>query len=62
MTVSQLILSFKLKLDKIDSQAYPDILDQEIRFWLDEGADRFLKQRYERKVKTTKLIMPGFRV
>ena len=48
MTVSQLILSFKLKLDKIDSQAYPDILDQEIRFWLDEGADRFLKQRYER--------------
>lgn len=48
MTVSQLILSFKLKLDKIDSQAYPDITDPEIRFWLDEGADRFLKQRYER--------------
>jgi hypothetical protein len=48
MTVDQLILSFKLKLDKLDSQAYPDILEEEIRFWLDEGADRFLKQRYER--------------
>lgn len=48
MTVNQLILSFKLKLDKIDSQAYPDILPQEIRFWLDEAADRFVKQRYER--------------
>jgi hypothetical protein len=48
MTVDQLILSFKLKLDKIDSQAYPDILEPEIRFWLDEAADRFVKQRYER--------------
>jgi hypothetical protein len=48
MIISQLILSFKLKLDKIDSQAYPDILDQEIRFWIDEAADRFVKQRYER--------------
>jgi hypothetical protein len=48
MIIDQLILSFKLKLDKIDSQAYPDILDEEIRFWLDEAADRFVKQRYER--------------
>lgn len=48
MIINQLILSFKLKLDKLDSQAYPDILDEEIRFWLDEGADRFVKQRYER--------------
>jgi hypothetical protein len=48
MIVNQLILSFKLKLDKIDSQAYPDILEEEIRFWLDEAADRFVKQRYER--------------
>jgi hypothetical protein len=48
MTIDQLILSFKLKLDKIDSQAYPDILEEEIRFWLDEAADRFVKQRYER--------------
>lgn len=48
MNVAQLILSFKLKLDKLDSQAYPDILDPEVRFWLDEGADRFVKQRYER--------------
>lgn len=48
MTVRQLILSFKQKLDKIDSQAYPDILNEEVRFWLDEAADRFVKQRYER--------------
>jgi hypothetical protein len=48
MIVNQLILSFKLKLDKIDSSAYPDILNEEIRFWLDEAADRFVKQRYER--------------
>jgi hypothetical protein len=48
MTINQLILSFKQKLDKIDSSAYPDILNEECRFWLDEGADRFVKQRYER--------------
>lgn len=48
MIIAQLILSFKQKLDKIDSQAYPDILNEEIRFWLDEAADRFVKQRYER--------------
>ena len=47
-TVGQNILSFKLKLDKIDSQAYPDINPQEIRYWLDEAADRFVKQRYGR--------------
>lgn len=46
--VSQLILSYKLKLDKIDSSAYPDIQEPEIKYWLDEAADRFVKQRYER--------------
>jgi hypothetical protein len=48
LTVGQLILSFKQKLDKTDSQAYPDFLDEEIRFWLDQAADRFAQQRYER--------------
>ena len=47
-TVGQLKLSYKLKLDKIDSSAYPDIQDSEIAYWLDEAADRFVKQRYER--------------
>ena len=47
-TVQQLILSYKLKLDKIDSSAYPDIQEPEIKFWLDEAANRFVKQRYER--------------
>lgn len=46
--VSQLVLSYKLKLDKVDSSAYPDIQEPEIKYWLDEGADRFTKQRYER--------------
>jgi hypothetical protein len=47
-TVQQMILSYKLKLDKIDSSAYPDIQEPEIKYWLDEAANRFVKQRYER--------------
>jgi len=47
-TVQQLILSYKLKLDKTDSSAYPDMLEPEIKYWLDEAANRFVKQRYER--------------
>ena len=47
-TVKQMILSYKQKLDKTDSSAYPDMLEAEIKYWLDEGANRFVKQRYER--------------
>jgi hypothetical protein len=47
-TVQQMILSYKLKLDKTDASAYPDILEPEIKYWLDEAANRFVKQRYER--------------
>jgi hypothetical protein len=45
-TVKQLLLSLEQKLDKTDSQAYADILDDEKRYWLDQAADRFVKQRY----------------
>ena len=45
-TVAQLLLSTEQKLDKTDSQAYADMLDEEKRYWLDQAADRFLKQRY----------------
>ena len=45
-TVAQLLLSLEQKLDKTDSQAYADILDDEKRYWLDQAADRFVKQRY----------------
>jgi hypothetical protein len=45
-TVKQLLLSLEQKLDKTDSQAYADILDEEKRYWLDQAADRFVKQRY----------------
>lgn len=46
-SVAQLLISFEQKLDKTDAQAYPDILDAEKRYWLDQAADRFVKQRYE---------------
>jgi hypothetical protein len=46
-TVAQLFLAIEQKLDKTDSQGYPDILDDEKRFWLDQAADRFVKQRYD---------------
>jgi len=45
-TVGQLLLSLEQKLDKTDSQGYADILDDEKRYWLDQAADRFVKQRY----------------
>ena len=47
-TVQQMILSYKMKLDKTDSSAYPDMLSPEIKYWLDEGSNRFVKQRYEK--------------
>jgi len=41
-----MVLEFKLGLDKMDSSAYPDILEQEILFWLNEAQDQFIKTRY----------------
>jgi uncharacterized Rmd1/YagE family protein len=48
MTVQDMHNEFKLSLDKVDSSAYPEILDWEIDFFLNEAQDRFVKTRYGR--------------
>ena len=45
-TVGQILLSARQKLDKTDSQAIADMLDEELRYWVDNAADRCLKQKY----------------
>lgn len=46
MTAAQMVLEFKLGLDKMDSSAYPDILESEILFWLNEAQEQFVRNRY----------------
>jgi len=46
MTVADLILDYKIKADKLDSQSYPEIQDEVIVFLLNEAIIRFIKQRY----------------
>lgn len=46
MLIDQFHREFKITLDKTDSQAYPEFLDGEIDFYLNEAQDRFIKQRY----------------
>lgn len=46
MTVQQFHREFKITFDKIDSEAYPELLDGEIDYYLNEAQDRFIKQRY----------------
>lgn len=48
MTIQEFHIAFKLGLDKLDSQNYPDILPEEIDFLLNNAQDRFVKQRYGR--------------
>lgn len=55
-TVGELIRQFELKLDKTDSGSYPDFDGGEIRFWLDEGAKRFIKKRYDNYERSQKRI------
>lgn len=46
MTIQEMHLEFKISLDKVDSQAYPEFLDGEIDYYLNEAQDRIVKQRY----------------
>jgi hypothetical protein len=46
MTLSDFHIEFKIALDKIDSSAYPDILPEEIDYFLNEAQERFIKTRY----------------
>lgn len=46
MTIEEMALEFKITLDKVDSQAYPEFLDGEIDFYLNESQMRIVKQRY----------------
>jgi hypothetical protein len=48
MTVQEMHNEFKITLDKVDSQAYPEFLDGEVDFYLNEAQDRFIKTRYGR--------------
>lgn len=46
MTVQQFHREFKIALDKVDSESYPEFLPGEIDYYLNEAQDRFIKQRY----------------
>lgn len=46
MTLSDFHIEFKVALDKLDSSAYPDILTEEIDYFLNEAQERFIKTRY----------------
>lgn len=46
MTSAELIQGFKIGLDKTDSLNYPNFLDNEILYFLNQAQDRLIKQRY----------------
>lgn len=46
MTIQEKHREFKIAFDKVDSEAYPEFLDGEIDYYLNESQDRFIKQRY----------------
>lgn len=46
MNIAQFHREFKIAFDKADSEAYPEFLDGEIDYYLNEAQDRFIKQRY----------------
>lgn len=46
MTVTQMHQSFKFGLDKLDALNYPNFLPEEIDLLLNQGQDRYTKQRY----------------
>lgn len=46
MTVSQMHLQFKFRLDKLDALNYPNFLPEEIDLLLNQAQDRIVKQRY----------------
>jgi hypothetical protein len=46
MTAAETIIQIKVFLDKIDSQAYPEILQEELDLYVNEMIQRFVKTRY----------------
>lgn len=46
MTVSEMHIAFKFRMDKLDSLNYPDFEPIEIDLLLNQAQDRFVKQRY----------------
>ena len=48
MTVAEMHREFKISYDIIDSSAYPELLDAEIDFYLNEAMNRFIKKRYDK--------------
>lgn len=46
MTSLEMSQIFKVRLDKIDSLNYPNILPEEIDLFLNQAQERFIKQRY----------------
>ena len=48
MTVQDMHNEFKVSLDKVDSSAYPEFLDWEIDYYLNEAQDRLIKNRFGR--------------
>jgi hypothetical protein len=47
MKLSEARLKFKIGLDKIDTESYPDILPEEIDYFLTEAYERWIKTRYD---------------
>lgn len=48
MNINRMHLEFKLALDKMDSNALPDLKVAEIDYWLNEGMMNYIKTRYSR--------------
>ncbi len=46
MTIGDAHQAFKLELDKIDSLNYPNLLPEEIDYFLNKAQENFVKQRY----------------
>jgi hypothetical protein len=46
MLIDRMHLEFRIALDKLDSSAYPDILPEQVDYFLNEAQERFVKTRY----------------
>jgi len=46
MTVAEMHIAFRFGMDKLDSVNYPNFEEEEIDLLLNQGQDRFVKQRY----------------
>jgi len=46
MTIAEMHIEFKFRLDKLDALNYPNFLPEEVDLILNNAQDRFIKQRY----------------